>query len=169
MSNKRIRGTFSQQHKTTQAGTAFLPGHILFCTVGLHAGWWKWNAWKLLVFFFFLSFFFFLLVFAKIIHMNPPHTWLLNPRTAKERDRQGEEGLSCWNCLPSSGLLASYKYNLKNSKELEDIITKKKKKVPQCARTYTKKKTYKKRWSTSCRVFTIRMNIPQRQTTKICT
>lgn len=88
--------------------------------------------------------FFFLLVFAKIIHMNPPHTWLLNPRTAKERDRQGEEGLSCWNCLPSSGLLASYKYNLKNSKELEDIITKKKKKFPNVQEPIQKKKPTRK-------------------------
>lgn len=27
---KRICGTFAEQHKTTQAGTAFLPGYILF-------------------------------------------------------------------------------------------------------------------------------------------
>lgn len=37
-------------------------------------------------------FFFSLLVSAKITCMNLPHTWLMNPTTAKERDRQGEEG-----------------------------------------------------------------------------
>lgn len=106
---KRICGTFAEQHKTTQAGTAFLPGYILFsgspgwlmevkcletacfplfpsfpnimrnCEF-LHSPTWT-------------GFFFFFLVSVKVTCMNPPHTWLMNPTTAKERDRQGEEGL----------------------------------------------------------------------------